>query len=231
MPPTKLSTLVVAVLLAAARPAAAGDDNPITSADAAEAALASPTHALIDLGMLARYDRLPGEVNAGRAGLSVRALLGRKIGYCVGADIDVGASGHGVVYEVTSQLAGLGLRFGDGGFVSLCGGAGVGGASGVVPAALELPVELRAHLQAGPLRLTGWVTGRFTAFASARDDGSSVGGIDELEAAVAVGLGRQHVYWPGASAGSGPYVAATYRELMGESVFALSLGFELLGAN
>jgi len=230
-PKLSFFALAVAALVGLARPAAAGEDNPITSADAAEAALPSPHRALFDLGLLARYDRLPGDVNAGRAGLTARALLGRRVGYCVGADLDIGASSEGLVYGAVAQLAGIGLRFGDGGYVSLCGGAGVGGASGVVPAALELPVELRARLQAGPLRLAGWVTGRFTAFDEARDDGTDLGGVDELEAGAAIGLGRQHTYWRGASAGAGPYLAFTFRELMGERVFAVSLGLELEGGN
>ncbi len=221
-----------AALVAVGRPAAAGEDNPITSADAAEAALPSPHHALLDLSMLARYDRLPGEVNAGRAGLSVRALLGRKVGYCVGADLDIGASGKGLVYGVVAQLAGVGKRLGQAGYVSLCGGAGVGGATGVIPAALEVPIELRMRLQAGPVRLSGFVTGRFTAFDEARDDGArSVSGFDELDAGVAIGLGRQHVYWRGSSAGSGPFVAVTYKELMDQRLIAVSLGFELTGGN
>ncbi len=181
--------------------------------------------------MLGRYDQLPGDIHAASVGLSARAVLGRRLGYCVGADLSAGASERGATYAAALQLAGVGLRVGHAGAVSLCGGVGVSGARGVVPAALEVPVELRARLQLGPVRALAWVTGRWTALADERDAGSRVDAVDELDATVALGWGRQRSYWQGSSAGSGPYVAVTYRELVGERVVAVAVGLELLGAN
>lgn len=223
-------TAIAAGVIAGARPAAADGPIVITDPDAAEAALPSPHHSLLDLAVLARYDRLPGDVHGARAGLSARAVLGRRLGYSVGADLELGGSAEGVAYRAAVQLVGVGWRVSDASFIAASGGVGVGGARGIVPAALELPVELRARFQAGPVRLSGWVVGRLTALSDARDGGSRVDGVDELEATLAVGWGTQRRYWRGSSAGSGPYVAVTYRELLGERVVSVALGVELLGA-
>jgi hypothetical protein len=221
-PATIVIAALVASLTAGMRPALA---------DAPADALPSERPTLIEATLFARYDRLPGEVHGGRAGLSARALLGRRLGYCLGVDLDVGGSQEGVTYGAVLQLVGAGLRIGDAGLVSLCGGAGVGGARGVVPAALELPVELRARAQLGPVRLLGWLTGRWTAGSDRRHGGSRIDAADELDAAIAIGWGRQQRYWEGTSAGSGPYVGLAYRELMDEQVVAIVMGIELLGGN
>jgi hypothetical protein len=193
--------------------------------------LAPQRSSLVQVSSFVRYDRLPGDVDGGRAGLSVRSLIGHSIGYCAGADLEFGGTEQGVSYGAVLHLTGVGVRLGEVGVVSLCGGLGAGGARGVVPAALELPVEARARVQLGPLHTTAWATGRWTSFADARNAGSRFDAVDELEVGLSLGWGTQRRYWRGSSAGGGPQVGAVYRELMGERVFAVVLGLDLMGAN
>lgn len=187
--------------------------------------LPEPRHSLVQVHQFARYDRFPGEVNAGRVGISARTLIGATLAYNIGLDLDAGASAEGAVYNAELWPLGLGVRIGDSGMIALGGGFGVGGAGGgVLPTAFQVPVELRAHGQLGPVRATAWAVARETPF----DDGRDL----ELEGSLAVGWGRQDRYWRDASAGYGPFVAVTARRLTDDDVsLAISVGLELLGAN
>lgn len=216
-----LRIITILALLVALAPAAFAETEAST-------ALPSEHHALAQVTASAGYQRLPGEIHAGNLELGARVLFGHRVAYCVGIDAAAGASSEGALYRAEALLTGVGLRFGDAGLIALCAGAGVGGAPDVIPTALQLPVELRLLTQLGSLRLAGHVTARFIPLDDARNTGDP---IDELDATLAIGMGSQQAYWRGASAGSGPYVAVTYRHLLSEDVFGLAVGVELLGAN
>ena len=193
------------------------------AADAVDS-LPAGRRSLAQVSQFARYDRFPGDVHGGRLGLSARFLLGAPLGYGVGLDLEGGATEHGGVYNLELWPVGLGLRIGDASYLALSAGVGVGGAGGgVQPTALQLPVELRGRGQLGPVRATGWITGRAAPLTDARSP--------ELEAGLGLGWGRQRTFWRGASAGSGPYLAVAARSSDDELALAVTLGLELLGAN
>lgn len=199
---------------------------------AAGPAPAEPLHAdslpsslstLAQVSTFAGYDRHVDDSRGGRVGLSGRVLLGAGLGYGLGLDLEVGATGSGAVYELELWPVGVGLRAGAASFVGLSAGLGVGGARGIEPAALQLPVELRGRVQLGSVRAMAWTAARSTPFADDRPL--------ELEAGLGLGWGRQASYWSGASAGSGPYLALAGRRRGDDSALAILFGLELLGAN
>jgi hypothetical protein len=158
-------------------------------------------------------------LGAGRGGLGA--------GYLGGVDLRAGYE-HGGVYEADAHVAGLALRGSSGSFVAVTGGIGIGGLRGGT--ATHVPVELSGELAAGPVRLLargglGWRLG------GARYAADAHGVADELTALIGVRLGADDRYWSAVSAGAGPYIAATYRDLGGAELWGLALGLELWGAN
>lgn len=193
-------------------------------AAAGEPDLPSGRHALVQTRVFAGYDRYPGDVHGASGGLSARLLLGRFVGYAAGLDADAGATGEGAVYRAELLPLGVGLRLGNASAITLAAGIGVGGArGGVMKTAMQIPVELRGRAQWGPVRATAWGSVRAVPLTDSRDT--------EIEAAVALGWGRQDSYWHRASAGSGPYAAFAVRHAGDAEVYTLALGFEIVGAN
>lgn len=169
--------------------------------------------------------------NLGVFSLRARALLGRRVAYCAGLDGEVGGADTGAVYGLTLHALGIGGRWGLGNAVALCGGAGFSGVGGAVPLAARFPAELSIALSLGPIRLSAWGGLAWTAGAAERAKGApSVSFADEFEAGVAVRLGRQRGLWQQVSAGAGPSIGVTYRELMGARFVGVVIGLSLTGA-
>jgi hypothetical protein len=161
----------------------------------------------------------------------VRLGLGRAtpagLGYLGGVDLRGGVLDGGV-YEADAHLAGLAVRARSGALVAVTDGVGVGGVRGA--GATRAPLELGVELPAGPTRLLaraglGWRIGG-DEYA---DD--AFGLADEAGALVGVRLGRDRRYWAEVTAGLGPYLAVTYRNLGGAELIGVALGLELWGGN
>ena len=211
-----MSPLPLALLLAVAWVAPA-------AADAVDS-LPAGRRSLAQVSQFVRYDRYADDIHGGRLGLSARVLLGGPLGYGLGVDLEGGATEQGGVYNLELWPVGVGLRLGEASYLAVSAGVGVGGAGGgVQPTALQLPVELRGRGQLGPVRATGWITGRAAPLSDERSA--------ELEGGLGLGWGRQSRFWRGASAGSGPYLAVAARTSGEEAALAVTLGVELLGAN
>ena len=178
---------------------------------------------------------LPADDGAGdigvTAGARVRFGFGRVtaagLGYYGGIDVRGGAQ-DGAVYEADAHLAGLALRGRRGLVLGVTGGVGIGGVRGAT--ATHAPVELDLQLPAGPVRLVaraglGWRLGG--------DDyaDDAFGLADEATALVGVRLGRDRPYWADVTAGAGPYLAFTYRNLGGVELYGVALGLDLWGGN
>lgn len=173
-----------------------------------------------------------GELD-GTLALAVRSrlFLGRPAAYCLGIDGAIGGSDAGLVYEAELYPLGAGLRLGDRGVAALCAGAGLGGIRGAVPFGWQIPVEAWIDLGAGPLRLAAWLEATTVLDEETRQDGSDIDGIDELSAGVAIRLGGDARYWASTTAGYGPFIAATYRQLMGAEFLGLTLGMHFWGSD
>jgi hypothetical protein len=186
--------------------------------------LPSGRNSLIQVAPFARYDRFDADTQGGRAGLSSRIVLGSRLGYAIGLDLDAGATGSGAVFNAELYPIGVGLRFGRSGALTLSAGVGAGGAGGDVrPTALQIPVELRGRVQLGPVRAMAWTVARETPLTDERDL--------ELEASIALGWGSQRTYWGGTSSGSGPFVAVTGHRVDDETALSIAIGIEIVGAN
>jgi hypothetical protein len=112
--------------------------------------------------------------------------------------------------------------------IALTGGVGIGGPRGA--AATHLPVELDLQLPAGPVRVLaraglGW------RLSGADYTGDAHGLADEASALVGVRLGRDRRYWARISAGGGPFLALTYRDLGGDEQYGVALGLDLWGGD
>lgn len=163
------------------------------------------------------------------AGLRVRLGFGGStgLGYLAGVDLRGGALDGGF-YEADAHLAGLALRGRAGALLSATAGLGVGGLRSA--SATHAPVELAAELPVGPARLLaraalGWRLG-----GPAYPD-EAVAGVDELTASLGLRLGRDLRYWGSVTAGAGPFLAVTYRNLGGAELLGLSFGAQLWGGN
>lgn len=200
------------------------DDRPLSGDRRGEALSVE-----LDLrGELARGD---GDGRGLSGGLRVRVGRGRAtalgLGYFGGLDVRGGYLGGGI-YELDAHLVGLAARSRAGAVLAVTGGVGIGGVRGA--GATQVPVEIMAELPAGPVRLLaraglGW------RLSGAEFAGDAAGLADQASALIGVRLGRDTGYWADLSAGAGPYLAATYRDLGGAEYVGLALGLDLWGGN
>ena len=169
----------------------------------------------------------------GTVALAVRSrfFLGRPASYCLGIDGVLGGSDAGLVYEAELYPVGAGLRLGDRGVAAVCAGAGLGGIRGAVPFGWQIPLEAWIDLGLGPVRLAAWFEATSVLDSDLRQDGSDIDGIDQLSAGLALRLGGDARYWGDTTAGHGPFVAATFRQLMGGDFLGLTLGMHFWGSD
>ena len=208
---------------------------------AVAAALApSPAHAGSVTGIAdVRYQLAPGDAdaidNAFTAGASVRALPGRRLTACLGADTRGGAGGGGALYAAELYPIGIGLRYAGTSQLSLCAGVGVAGGGGeAVPRAWTFPVELRwegtgAFAVVRPLLVARAVR---VAGADAREHGSPlVSAADELHLAAGLRVMIPSQPLPGLAAADGLFLGVTYDEAMGDRIVGVALGYTFAAGN
>jgi len=188
---------------------------------------------LLTLDLVGTYARLTDSsakppTNFATFGLRTRFHLLRPVSYCTGLDADIGGSDDGVVYGATAYVTGLGVRWGNGNVVSLCGGIGLD-AMGDVPLAARIPPELSGGFDLGPIRPVLWLRPVWLVGADERREGASLSFLDEMEAGLSIRLARQHRYWSNVSAGGGVILGVTYRELYGERAIGGFIGIDLAG--
>jgi hypothetical protein len=226
-------------LVASPGSARALDASPRAEYVGPEALEPEPLPHQLDLSLGARWthvvNRSPSESLSGLTNIEVfqlngRLLVGRTLVYCGGLEAHVGGSDTGAAYGATVYPIGVGLRGGDGAFVALCGGAGGDRVGGSVPWAFVFPAELSFGFSVGPLRPIGWARAAWIAGAAERRSGSpSISAVDELEAGLAVRLGRQRRYWEEMNAGQGPSLGIVYSEFMGARAIGITLALDLSG--
>jgi hypothetical protein len=186
-----------------------------------------------------RYQLAPGDAsaieNAFTAGAAVRALPGRRLGACLGADARGGAGGGGALYAVELYPIGIGLRYAGTSQLSLCGGVGVAGGGGrAVPRAWTLPLELRwegtgAFGVVRPLLVARAVR---VAGAEAREDGSPlVSAADEIHLAAGLRVMIPSQPLPGLASADGVFLGVTYDEAMGDRIIGVALGYAFAAGN
>ena len=190
---------------------------------------------VLDVSLLGQYARVTDDYpsklkNLGSFVTRTRLAIGSKITYCAGLDSELGGSSRGLVYGVTGYLTGIGLRWGDGNTLSLCGGVGYDGVLHAVPHAVRVPVELSTAVSLGPIRPILYLRPSWLAGGREHLIGAPSGFGKELEAGIVVRLARQHHYWSTANAGGGLAVGVAYREFLDTRYIAFSIGVNLVGA-
>ncbi|HEY5920771.1 MAG TPA: hypothetical protein VIV11_03835, partial [Kofleriaceae bacterium] len=160
------------------------------------------------------------------AGARLHGFIGgRRFGYHAGLDLAAGGTinNGGFAYDVTLWPAGVALRFAETSFITLGVGVGASGATGTMDDAATFPVEARFELGRG-IRVLGRARAVFLAAADSRQDGARFA--DELEAMLAVRVGRAYTDW-GFPTGNGYFVGATYREAEGAKFAGLVIGYSI----
>ena len=160
------------------------------------------------------------------AGARLHGFIGTKtLGYHVGLDLAAGGTinGGGFAYDVAIFPAGIALRFAETSFLTLGVGVGASGATGTMDDAATFPVEARFEVGRG-IRVLGRARATFLAAADNRQDGSRFA--DELEAMLAVRLGRAYTDW-GFPTGNGYFIGATYREALGAKFAGAVIGYSI----
>ena len=162
-------------------------------------------------------------------GLSGRGVYTKKhLGYGFGADLELGMGvPAGFAYGFHAYPAGIGWLVGPTGYVGLFGGVGASGVTARVTGGFEIPVELRAELDAGPRARLGlraatvWVPG-----VDARRGGSVLPFGDELVLGTFVRFGKtKSSSW--GSMGRGHFFGLERREVMGTYWLGLTVGVEI----
>lgn len=162
-------------------------------------------------------------------GASGRALFGKRMGWAMGLDLELGAGfPAGFAYRAAYQPLGVGWALGPTGFFMVLAGVGTSGVTARVPAALEIPTEMRLEVDAGDRARVGLRSGlTFIPTTDARRTRSAVGD-DAAELTLAayarVGrLGREYNAW----LAEGTYFALERREIMGTYWLGVAFGVEL----
>jgi acylglycerol lipase len=169
-----------------------------------------------------------GSLTAGvRARFGIGSATALNLGFLGGVDLRGGYL-DGSVYEADAHLLGLVARTRAGALMGLTGGVGLGGPRGA--SATRAPVELSLEVPAGAARVLAraglaWRLGG----AAYADD--AFGLADEAGALVGVRLGRDRRHWADVTAGAGPYLGVSYRNVGGAEHIGLLLGVNLWGAN
>ena len=149
--------------------------------------------------------------------------LGRDIGYHAALELRV-RDGLGVAV----LPVGVAARIGRAGEIALSAGASAGWPAGW--SVVEVPAELSLELPVGPAHLIARATAGWIVH-GARPPTQAFGIADELDAMVGVRLGRDRAYWSQVSAGSGPFVGATWSRIADVDVWGVAFGIQLWGAD
>lgn len=162
-------------------------------------------------------------------GANARALWGSRMGWAMGLDLELGAGfPAGFAYRAAWSPVGVGWALGPTGYFMVLAGVGSSGVTARVPAALELPMEMRLELDAGPRARVGVKT-QLTLL-PVTDSRLTRSVLDERRSELALGaytrigkLSREHRAW----LGEGVYFGLERREVMSTYSLGLVLGVEL----
>ena len=160
------------------------------------------------------------------AGARLHGFIGsRWFGFHMGLDLAAGGTinNGGFAYDVALFPVGVALRFAETSFITLGVGVGASGATGTMDDAATFPVEARFEVGRG-IRVLGRARAVFLAAADNRQDGARFG--DELEAMLAVRIGRAYTDW-GFPTGNGYFIGATYREALGAQFAGAVIGYSI----
>jgi acylglycerol lipase len=181
----------------------------------------------MQLELDARGDRVRDtDENGASGGLRFRIHVGR-FGYAGGLDLRAGYL-DGPVLAADLHAAGIAVRAENGASFAITGGAGITRLAGHT--ATHAPIEAALELPLGPLHAI--VRGGLAWRLSGPDvPGDAFGLADEASALAGLRLGRDRHYWPGTTAGAGPFLAAGYQRLGDAEVFGVVLGAQMWGGN
>ncbi len=172
-------------------------------------------------------------------GLAERATVGldgrgvltkRRLGYAFGADLELGM-GFPAAFAYGARLypVGLGWTIGPTGYVAVFGGFGASGVTGQITGGLELPVEVRLELDAGPHARLGvrgatvWVPG-----VDERRGGSVLPFGDELVLGTFARFGStRRSAWGNSAMGRGTFFGFERHEVMGTYWLGITIGAEV----
>ncbi|HET9990195.1 MAG TPA: alpha/beta hydrolase [Kofleriaceae bacterium] len=149
--------------------------------------------------------------------------FGRAIGYHAELELRV-RDGVGLAL----LPVGVATRIGRAGEVAVSAGASAGWPGGW--SVVELPAQISLELPFGPTHLlarasAGWIVH------GTRPMTRALGVADELGATLAIRLGRDRAYWSQVSAGSGPFVGATWSRSSTIDQWGVVFGLHLWGVN
>ena len=174
-------------------------------------------------------ERLAGLSDYAIAGLSFRAVYGKRFGYAAGLDLALGGgSAPGFALDAALFPVGGAVMFGPSGCFGVRLGVGASGVTDRIPITLVLPAEAR-------LEFDVWRGARFTFSAGLawtpvsderREGTSMVPFADETSLAITARLGKTFPDF-GATLGRGPFLRLERREQRHTVLFGLSIGYEV----
>ena len=151
-------------------------------------------------------------------------MRGRRTGFGMGFDYDLGSSTEGGFHYNVAARFGPALRLGSASYLCVTAGLGISGRTGEDRFGVDTPVELRVVAQVHRfLRTAIWAEWQWVAAAESREAGSpTLPFIDELRAGVSVAVVRPQFPFPGVALG------AEYVEQLGRRGITAMLGFTLV---
>jgi hypothetical protein len=180
-----------------------------------------------DVGHEAMAAPRPNDLVLG--GFRVHGFVGgKRWGYHLGAAMTSGSTirDAGFAYDVSLFPFGVALRFFETSFITFGAGVGASGAVGTLDDAVTFPLEARFEVGRG-VRVLGRARVTYLDGAGGREDsGMSLGIGDELEAMLAVRLGKGYDEH-GFVSGNGYFIGATVRESLGARFAGVVVGYSL----
>ena len=153
---------------------------------------------------------------------------GKRWGYHIGAAMTSGSTirDAGFAYDVSLFPFGIALRFFETSFITFGAGVGASGAVGTLDDAVTFPLEARFEVGRA-IRVLGRARVTYLDGAPGRGDGGMTLGLgDELEAMLAVRLGKAYDMH-GFPSGNGYFIGATVRESLGARFAGVVVGYSL----
>lgn len=173
--------------------------------------------------------RLAGLSDYALAGLSFRAVYGKRVGYAAGLDLALGGGGAaGFALDTVLFPVGGAVMFGPTGGFGVRFGVGASGVTDRIPITLVLPAEARLEFDVWRRARFGLSAGvTWTPVSAERQGGTRmVPFADESFLAITARLGRTFPDF-GASLGRGAFFRLERREQRGTALFGISIGYEV----
>ncbi|HEY3804604.1 MAG TPA: hypothetical protein VGL61_18440 [Kofleriaceae bacterium] len=176
-----------------------------------------------------------GIANELLAGVRIGGVLGGRHAYGYHAELDLLAGATfadsstrdhgGFAYDVALYPIGIGVHFGETSAIALGTGIVATGATRWLDDGVGLPVQATVQLGSGRVRVLG--RARIAMLAGTHDDGApSLPFTGEFEATLGVRIGHHYRDWDFPSA-NGYFIAAAYKEMLGDRYVGLAIGYEL----